>query len=563
MSERMQQRKNGTPNAQQSQRVSNPATARDESPSPNLGVVQRTNDGMMPLNGEQVNHLHQTIGTQATIQLLRERQANYKPTPVMKAYVDPNPPWVQRVREAQDKDGSSTPTDHRSDIQRSFDERLRAPAAVRFPPTERGQIQRETGLSQDNAVEKRSTTSTHQTVIQREDEPQSDAPWYWRFFQNDDQIRVRQFYEKNVIKLDGLGFWPKIVPFGMTVYGRIKAWVQLYNAKRKLLKFVAFSALPAMVSELMQILSNLYPLVTSFLNNASTSARTRLGRWVKAGRIKTVENLKKRLDTNRGSSEAMFGRIAYRREQRYQQRGKIGDPDYKRIDSDYIAPTTTSASLFSFARTEYSEENFLFMRKASELFTNANPTWGEAFDLYKLYIEKDVARKEINIGWATRDSFDKLIADNAGRSRNDSVPKEFFDLLQEALSEIQRLVGDTYGRFTSGPGSDYLGGNRVTYNPRIDTSDRSGGYTYGKLKRYQNEFDVDQDQLTDFDPSMDMDSGKNWYEPGRYQWTQDFDRGMVSKSESALDWTQNKMTESGYKDSHISIEQLMNIFRPY
>ncbi|MEM7538606.1 MAG: hypothetical protein AAF639_40940, partial [Chloroflexota bacterium] len=44
---------------------------------------------LTPLSAEDVNNLHQTIGTQATIQLLRERAANSKPTPVMKAIYQP------------------------------------------------------------------------------------------------------------------------------------------------------------------------------------------------------------------------------------------------------------------------------------------------------------------------------------------------------------------------------------------------------------------------------------------------------------------------------------------
>ncbi|MEM7531992.1 MAG: hypothetical protein AAF639_07445 [Chloroflexota bacterium] len=47
-----------------------------------------------PLNGEQINNLHQTIGTQATIQLLRQRQADYTPSPVLGAVYDST--WIQR-----------------------------------------------------------------------------------------------------------------------------------------------------------------------------------------------------------------------------------------------------------------------------------------------------------------------------------------------------------------------------------------------------------------------------------------------------------------------------------
>ncbi|MEM7539482.1 MAG: hypothetical protein AAF639_45420 [Chloroflexota bacterium] len=48
--------------------------------------------------------MHQTIGTQATLQLLRERQANYQPKPVLKAVYDSS--WIDRVL-----DKSSTQSD--------------------------------------------------------------------------------------------------------------------------------------------------------------------------------------------------------------------------------------------------------------------------------------------------------------------------------------------------------------------------------------------------------------------------------------------------------------------
>ncbi|MEM7530595.1 MAG: hypothetical protein AAF639_00340 [Chloroflexota bacterium] len=86
MSERVQQSNVPKPSSQRIQPNSTPVQTAITSPgSSNMheSTIQRVNHGAMPLNGEQLNHRHQTIGAQATLQLLRDRQANYKPTPVM------------------------------------------------------------------------------------------------------------------------------------------------------------------------------------------------------------------------------------------------------------------------------------------------------------------------------------------------------------------------------------------------------------------------------------------------------------------------------------------------
>ncbi|MEM7534015.1 MAG: hypothetical protein AAF639_17665 [Chloroflexota bacterium] len=386
MSDEMKHQKINKPAAHRIQRISNPATTSETSlgtsPDDQEGVVQRINSGTMPLNGEQVNHLHQTIGTQATIQLLRERQANYKPMSVLKAYVDPNPPWVQRVAEVNAKRASNP------SLQKG-ENTVQRQGAV---------IQREGGVIQRDSL---AVSSLSLMYNQRDTNMQS-------FFQS---------------------FAPTLhVPEGTagnigSTFAKIQGETTTFNTLGPLQLWKKTSYLDSIRKKVLLFLGK----YTGDSARTSTPERDEKYRQV----YKLYEQL-----TNPRSPVRIFEMIVY--QSQFQKR--VQEDGVERSEG-----TNFTGKALIHLRDAYAIENFNFPKHMLWLMTQSNKTVQHIIDVYDRYIDENNPNIVfINISSETRAKISAGVEELKGQVASDAIgagspaPNELLQLLNAAVAEIMQ-----------------------------------------------------------------------------------------------------------------------------
>ncbi|MEM7531995.1 MAG: hypothetical protein AAF639_07460 [Chloroflexota bacterium] len=362
-------------------------------------IIQRFSDPSVPLSGEDVNHLHQTIGTQATIQLLRQREANYKPQPVMGAVYDAT--WIQRLVDA-------------------------------MPETTYGESEQKTkssshGADNANRISRLTTSPSHgsQTTIQRtgftvKTELLDEQDPY--------HLSVMDKFKPRLTELTGEGGRDN------STYAKIKEEVDAFNALS-----------PLQIQEMMTKIAVLRALVKNYRNKFERSFRPR----EKSSKYLDVVALDAKLNADKGPVKK-FEMFLY-------------EPTYVKNKGGESVASNYAAQAVEHLKKEYAIENYNYPNELMKFATGSNRTVGALLKISDTYVgsyteiingERRIIQGTANVSYLARHELlqkvqevkDKVSNRDDPLTKASPAPNKLVEAFFDSIPEIMDRAGDVLSR---------------------------------------------------------------------------------------------------------------------